>query len=361
MGTASADDHRARAFANEGTRLYQAKQYLRAADLFHQAFRIDPNPRLLFNAARSEERAKAAGAALQSYTRFLQVWPDAPNAARVRASIDRLEADASKTHTRVTFTAVPADAALKVTEKHTWSGAGPLTVWLAHGDVKVEAIAAEHLPLARTVTVTPTTEQAVRLTLTRADAPGRLTITGVPDDAELALDGRLIAIRPIPKELEVAPGSHVVKVTSADHEPFEHTVKVAPAGRAAVVVRLGRREAPAVAAAKVAPPPEEGFVVSGLAWGLIGVTAVGVVAGGVAAALALDEAAGARSAETTDDWIAHKEAAERNLMIGYIGWGVAAAGAIGATVVMVLDNTGGPAAFVIPMRDGAIATLKFGF
>jgi len=50
---------------------YKAKEFNKAAERFHEAYRIDPNPAFLFNAARAEMRAFKLNAAEKNFKRYL--------------------------------------------------------------------------------------------------------------------------------------------------------------------------------------------------------------------------------------------------------------------------------------------------
>lgn len=88
-----ADDAKAKELFAEGTRLYEAGEYRKAADTFREANQVNPNWKLLFNIGQCEALAKRHGLALQAFEAYLSNGGDDVNVVRIgelRNEIKRL-------------------------------------------------------------------------------------------------------------------------------------------------------------------------------------------------------------------------------------------------------------------------------
>jgi tetratricopeptide (TPR) repeat protein len=70
--------------SEDGTTLYQAREYRRAIDKFNQAYAIEPDPNLLYNIAKCHEALGEKDAAIAKYEQFISA-PGADSQGRVRA------------------------------------------------------------------------------------------------------------------------------------------------------------------------------------------------------------------------------------------------------------------------------------
>jgi hypothetical protein len=100
-------------------------------------------------------------------------------------------------------------------------------------------------------------------------------------DASVVLDGREIAPALDGKELSLNPGTHAVEVVLADGTRLSDKILVR-AGEKRRIVTLRRAPLPVIAPVRAEPPPSRPFPVVPVALG-----SAGVVAGGIALALAL--------------------------------------------------------------------------
>ena len=86
----------AKAIYAEGEKLYAAGRYLDAAEKFHAAFAIDPDPAYLFNIAQAYRFGDDCVKSADFYHQFLAKVPDPPNAVKVRAWTDEQDACAKR-------------------------------------------------------------------------------------------------------------------------------------------------------------------------------------------------------------------------------------------------------------------------
>jgi tetratricopeptide (TPR) repeat protein len=81
----------ARTHYEQGTTLYDLGKYREAAQEYEHAFRLRPDPALLFNIAQAYRLGGAYADALRAYKSYLRRQPQADNRAEVTAHIAKLE------------------------------------------------------------------------------------------------------------------------------------------------------------------------------------------------------------------------------------------------------------------------------
>jgi tetratricopeptide (TPR) repeat protein len=95
LGTASAraadDSAGARQHYEEGTRAYNLGEFKRAAEEYREAYRLKPDPAILYNIAQAYRLDKNFDQALFFYRSFLRNQPDTPNRKEVEGRIHTLE------------------------------------------------------------------------------------------------------------------------------------------------------------------------------------------------------------------------------------------------------------------------------
>src|SRR6187397_2695881 len=83
----------AKALADEGTKQFNVQQYERAAELYQQAYLIDPKPGYLYATAQSQRLAGACEKALLSYDAYLRTSPAAAERTKTETNIERCKQD----------------------------------------------------------------------------------------------------------------------------------------------------------------------------------------------------------------------------------------------------------------------------
>lgn len=84
---------RAKELQKEATKLYNVQQYARAAELYQEAYLLDPNPAYLYASAQSQRLGGDCTKALQSYQAYLRANPPESEKAKAQANIERCEQD----------------------------------------------------------------------------------------------------------------------------------------------------------------------------------------------------------------------------------------------------------------------------
>ncbi len=70
---------------------YEAGRFAEAAVYLEEAYRLDPNPILLYNLARARESEGSLSLALEAYQRYLREAPDAADRPAVEARVEALD------------------------------------------------------------------------------------------------------------------------------------------------------------------------------------------------------------------------------------------------------------------------------
>ena len=132
--TAEATETPAQAAYRAGVEHFKAKRFEDAVREFNKAYRLDPNPVLVFNMARAFEELKQYEAAIEFYRRYLTMAPDAPDRQTVEDSLRTLEILKGKTAIQPVLLSVvstPDGAAVFVDGRQV--GVTPLKVEVAPG------------------------------------------------------------------------------------------------------------------------------------------------------------------------------------------------------------------------------------
>jgi tetratricopeptide (TPR) repeat protein len=116
----------------EGAALYRAGRFADALARFHQAYRLYPEPNLLYNAARCQEAAGEIDAAIAGYRRFLaQESGDAAARDKASARLLMLEHARARSRAAVSRRAAPSPAAAAAPPRR--SSALTVSKWLLLG------------------------------------------------------------------------------------------------------------------------------------------------------------------------------------------------------------------------------------
>ncbi|MBI5477304.1 MAG: tetratricopeptide repeat protein [Deltaproteobacteria bacterium] len=131
--TAAADQRdQARAHFERGSQAYREARYQDAIDAFLEAYRLDPDPVLVFNVGQAWEKLGNVPNALRSYREYLRLAPRAEDRRTVEASIRNLEARLrEKGVQQVSIYSTPAGAEVIIDGKRV--GQTPWTAEIAPG------------------------------------------------------------------------------------------------------------------------------------------------------------------------------------------------------------------------------------
>ncbi len=141
VAQADADDEEARSLFQAGEVAFSQGRFERALDYFQRAYELSQRPGLLFNIANLQDRLNQPREAIATFERYLELAPDAENAAFVRGRIEALQAAVPSSEpspepspAAAEGPPVAAIALLSVGGALTLGGVGTMVWWLERDD-----------------------------------------------------------------------------------------------------------------------------------------------------------------------------------------------------------------------------------
>ena len=261
---------RAAAMKKTGDRAMDAFRYADAYAAYSDVYALTLDPVLLYNMGRALQALNRFPEALDRLEAFQVVAPPA-----LRARVPRLDELITDLRGRVTTLKVTSSVeGARVLVRSTVLSKLPLStpLRLSSGKAEIEVEAEGYFPFHRTVDLPGGGEITVEATLFSKATTGLLVINASAPGSMVYVDGQKAGLAPV--ELNVAGGSHRLKLTNLDFRTYETTTVVAAGSRKDVDVKL-------------LPPL---LVTRWWFWG--GVTLVGVAAGVIAYAATTERAPG---------------------------------------------------------------------
>lgn len=143
---------RAAELADQATDAYARGEVQLAIDLFHEAMTYVPDPAFAFNLAQLYDSLDEWPQAFRFYSRYLELYPGAPNLEQVRTRMEDLETVMLLTHTRLVVTSDPEGAEISVAVDGGRAdpyGVTPIDGWIAPGQVAIAATLDGYVPSVR--------------------------------------------------------------------------------------------------------------------------------------------------------------------------------------------------------------------
>jgi tetratricopeptide (TPR) repeat protein len=283
----------ARTYFDIGAKAYEAGRYIDAAHAFQEAYRLSKRPGLLFSlgqANRMEFFARSDPARLKDavhyYEEYLHQAPsgrrvvDATDAlATLKPMLANLGGAGAGSPAAVSMRPEPRVMISSPTEgaRITFDGkavSDPFMASVPAGTHHVTLSAPGYEEYRRDLVV-DAQRGAPPLDIALQAMPARLTVRA-PDGAEVAIDGRLQGVTPLPP-LSVPAGKHFVAVTLNGRDAFSRTLTLERGQNATLQADLHVSTQRTVS------------------WVFLGAGGAGVVAGGVLGYLAIQKQSDARS------------------------------------------------------------------
>lgn len=231
--TATAAEQAA-ALVEQGTALFQARQYSEAAILFQQAYNLDPHPVLLFNIARAHQEMGDLPTAVALFRDVLQMTTDATIVGAASERLQRLETELTEQgydpNTVTTETYVPRGV-VEITSEPAGAevllggesiGTTPIRQSrIARGSYDMRVLLDGYHPINTTLEVRGGGETIRSFTLQPRTSleeyvppePGYLTVLAPQANMEVFVDGQRFSVTPIDRA-PLAPGSYEVVVSA---------------------------------------------------------------------------------------------------------------------------------------------------
>lgn len=228
---------RARELFQEGVAFSRSERWAEALASFQQSLALVERPSTVLNIATALQRLGRARECVAAVDRYLVISdPVADAESRARATTLRQAMTASLAY--LSLALLPADAQVSINGNLAAIDAGtPLEL-----DPGTYAFVVEregYLTTRFTLDLSPgaSTSRAVSLTQRPLD-PAVLEVATQVVGARIQVDGDIVGTDEI--EMEVVPGSHVVRVTADGWEPFERTLAIEAGTRGRVDAQLAR-------------------------------------------------------------------------------------------------------------------------
>jgi hypothetical protein len=254
---AHADDaasEQARPLFDAGKQAYDAGNFPAAIQAFESAYKISPRPGIVFSIAQAhrrqyyiDKRPEHIHDAIKSYRDYIERVPEGGRRGEAAQALAELEPVADR------LTQAPAAPKLE-TKPATWlmvpakiQGATisvdngkpqpmPLFAEVKPGKHTLRVIADGYFPEDRDVEMHE--GLPVSLDIQLREMPGRLEIRGVAG-AQVTIDGRLTGALPLPKPLEVTPGTHFVAITKSGYKSFSEELEINRGQTKPIAVKSG--------------------------------------------------------------------------------------------------------------------------
>lgn len=217
--TASAAQAGAR---EEGYVHYRRGAYKRALEKFHQAYRSSKKAGLLYNVAKCHEKLGQYGKAIHYYKRYLKELPSASDRKDVEQIIASLGYRLEASYPEIEFVSSPPGANVRIDSE--FAGQTPFKVQLSPGKHLVQFALKGHKLLTREFEIQAGKKRRIAVLLSSEKARGKLKVLSNVSGARVSLDGVLIGLTPLEKN--VPSGDHRVSVEKKGYSSWSGTVRV---------------------------------------------------------------------------------------------------------------------------------------
>ena len=287
---------RARTFFNAGAQAYAAGRFAEAVRSFEEAQALAPRPQLLFSLAQAERKEFFASndpsyvrRAIAHYKLYIEQVPSGGRRSEATEAKADLEGRLSRMDPQQGAGPAPVEKRkARVTVYSATNGAqasidgGPAQELPYFGDLepgkhRVRVFADGYFDGLREVSGDKPVDQPVDLPL--QERPSLVTVV-LDTNADILVDGRIVATSPVGRAIEVPPGPHVLSVAANGKKPLSQEV-ILPRGKPF------RFE-----------PKLEASGQRVVAFTMLGVGVVGIVTGGVFGILSLGQESRAKGIQS---------------------------------------------------------------
>jgi hypothetical protein len=228
----------ARARFERGVALFDEGRLDAALAEFEEAYRIAPNPAVLFNLGQVHARLGHAVQAVDAFERYLAAESDRISAER-RALAER---ELATQRERIGALAIDVNVeGASVSIDGSFVARAPLgaPIRVAVGEHLVAVSAGGYESQQQRVTVAGGVTETVRFTLAETgSARATIRVTSVLRDVEIQVDGRVVGRTPLDSSVSVSPGVREVRATRPGYRPFSRVVEVGMGAQAELTVEL---------------------------------------------------------------------------------------------------------------------------
>lgn len=281
----------AKTYYDAGVRAYAAAQYTVAIEAFSEAYRLAARESVLFSLAQAERRqytvehnAKHLHDAIAHFRRYLEVVPEGGRRADAVEALGELEAVAARlAPPPAQEPAAPAAPAAPAPQVQAPARimvtvlTKEATILLDGKEHKDETIIEEVTPGPHTVRVSAAgyldeqrevravSGSLVPLEVTLREQPSFFQVSA-PAGARVLMDGQPLGEAPLPRDVEVSSGAHLVTVTRTGYVPYHRSLSIERGQTMPLSISLPRTRQRAIAFGVLGA--SVGTLLTGIAFGL---------------------------------------------------------------------------------------------
>jgi hypothetical protein len=319
------------------TELFSAGEFEEAAELFAEAFELDPHPVIMFNLARAHQEMGDLPGAL-NYLEIIRTM-DAPVhvAEAADAKITEVEglliAEGYDPATVTSITYIPRGNLTLTTQPEgaevfiagEYAGRTPFVRdRVDEGTYTIRVELEGYHPINQDIEIASGRMNLRAFTLNERTQiaeyvppdPGYLTVRGPASNLEVLIDGEFAGVTPILAQ-GMPPGAYSVTVRGEDWNPYRTAVEVSSNEETEVTARMEPIDA------RVVLNPNRNRTNAGT--GLMAAAGAVIAGGAVLGVLALNESSAYNDDPSNPDRGTHRNAARRNALIADVSFGVGGA------------------------------------
>lgn len=217
--------------AEQGRDAYRAAQYAEAYKFFEKAFALEQKPKFLYNMARAKEKVASYAEAQTLLARYLELYrkqnagTDPPDAADVTRLIRELKQRAFEALPEVVIESTPPGAQV-IGKDGVTLGSTPLTTHMEAGTYKLRLKLAEHTDLDTDLIVHEIGNVHLVLSLKSKQKHAGLSFWCNVRGAQIAVDGKVVAVTPYSGVIETTPGHHQILLGRIGYKSSEQDVMI---------------------------------------------------------------------------------------------------------------------------------------
>ena len=216
--------------ADLGRDAYRTGNYAEAYKQFDKAFQLEPRPKFLYNMARAKEKLADYKQAVVLLERYLTLYreqnggADPVDAADVVALVRNLRQRAFEALPEVTIQSAPPGAQVLIEGRTV--GSTPLTTHMEPGQYRVVLKYPDHADADADLAVPLTGSVRLMLSLKSKLKRAALGFWCNVRGAQIAVDGKVVAVTPFSGQIDVEPGRHQIAISRSGYKSIEQVVDV---------------------------------------------------------------------------------------------------------------------------------------
>lgn len=227
-GDASSPEARYKARIDNGKKAFSRGDYEAAIEEFKAAFDLKPTSAVLFNIAKSYERMGRYEDAIDYYTQYLDLDPNAADRPDVEEQIRRLKKSIRERFQELSVSSEPPGADIYLDDRNTGLQGqtnfrfkvrpGPHTIYLdlnGYEPVKREFVMPDDKPLA------------LEFTMKKLENVGFVTINVNVEGARIFIDGAIIGLTPYKQKKALTAGNHQITLEAAGYPRYTQDFVIA--------------------------------------------------------------------------------------------------------------------------------------